>query len=231
LITTNVIHRTFHIQVGDSTGTCFTIDVDNKQYLVTAKHVIKDLNGKCIVSIFHENQWKDIQVTVVGHCEGNIDISVLTAHQQLSPTFSLEPTSEGMVYGQDVYFLGFPYGMVGEIGSLNRDFPLPFVKKAIISCMQSTKDGVEITYLDGHNNPGFSGGPVVFKELNKHDYKVTSVISGFRYTEESVYQGSNEVPLVYRYNTGIIISYGIKHAVDLIKKNPIGVPLVDSDPV
>ena len=225
MITTNVIHRTFHIQVGDSTGTCFTIDNNNKQYLVTARHVVKDLNGTCGIRIFHENQWKEIQVTVVGHCEGEIDISVLTAPLQLSPTFPLEATSAGMVYGQDVYFLGFPYGMTGEIGSLNRDFPLPFVKKAIVSCMYSTDDGVQMSFLDGHNNPGFSGGPVVFKEQNRNDYKIASVISGFRYTEEPVYQGDNPVPLAYRYNTGIIISYGIKHAIDVIESNPIGYEL------
>jgi S1-C subfamily serine protease len=225
LITTNIIQRTFHIQVGDSTGTCFTVDVNGNQYLVTAKHVVKDLNGTCNIRIFHENQWKDIQVIVVGHCKGDIDISVLTAQLQLSPAFPLEPTSEGMIYGQDVYFLGFPYGMTGEVGALNRDFPLPFVKKAVISCMYTTDNGTKMFFLDGQNNPGFSGGPVVFKEQNKNDYKVTSVISGFRYTEEPVYQGDNKVPLAYRYNTGIIISYGIKHAVDLIESNPIGFKL------
>jgi Trypsin-like peptidase domain len=187
LITTNVIQRTFHIQVGDSIGTCFTVDVNGNQYLVTAKHVVKDLNGTCNIRIFHENQWKDIQVTVVGHCEGDIDISVLTAQLQLSPAYPLEPTSAGMIYGQDVYFLGFPYGMTGEVGALNRDFPFPFVKKAIISCMYTTDNGVKIFFLDGHNNPGFSGGPVVFKEPNKNDYKVISVISAFRYTEEPIY--------------------------------------------
>ena len=225
MITANVIHRTFHIQVGDSIGTCFTIDVNSNQYLVTAKHIVKDLNGTCIIKVFHENQWKDIQVTVVGHCDGDIDISVLTAQQQLSPTLPLEPTSDGMVYGQDVYFLGFPYGMTGEVGALNREFPLPFVKKAIISCLHTTGDGVQIIFLDGYNNPGFSGGPVVFKKPNQNDFKIASVISGFRYTEEPIYQGGNEVPLAYKYNTGIIISYGIKHAIDVIEGNPIGYEL------
>jgi len=225
LITANVIHRTFHIQVGDSVGTCFTIDVNGKQYLVTAKHVVKDLNDTCIIKVFHENQWKDIQVTVVGHCDDGIDISVLAAQQQLSPTLSLEPTSDGMVYGQDVYFLGFPYGMTGDVGALNREFPLPFVKKAIISCLHTTGDGVHITFLDGHNNPGFSGGPVVFKKPNQTEFKVTSVISGFKYTEEPIYQGGDEVPLAYKYNTGIIISYGIEHAIDVIEANPVGYEL------
>lgn len=224
MITTNAIQRTFHIKVGDSTGTCFTIDVDNKQYLVTAKHIVSDLADTSNIEIFHEQQWKNIEVTIVGHCDGEIDISVLTTNLQISPTHPLEPTSAGMTYGQDVYFLGFPYGMAGEMGPMNRDFPVPFVKKAIVSCIYFEND-IQIIFLDGHNNLGFSGGPVIFKEHNSGDYKVCSVVAGYRYAEEPVYQNGKPIPLEIRANTGIVISYGIKHAVDLIEENPIGFAL------
>jgi len=80
-------------------------------------------------------------------------------------------------------------------------------------------------FLDGHNNPGFSGGPIVFKEPNKNDFKAASVISGYRYTNELIFAGEIQVPFAYRYNTGIIISCGIKHAVDLIEGNPKGLPI------
>ncbi|ARN84781.1 S1 family peptidase [Candidatus Nucleicultrix amoebiphila] len=225
MITSNVLHRVFNILCGDQIGTCFTIDVDDRQYVITAKHLLEKWDGSSSMKIFHENFWKDIQLTLVGHCNGDIDISILKAEIQLSPNFLLEASSANMGYGQDVYFLGFPYGMQGNIGKLNRDFPLPFVKKAIVSCMQFLEDGTQIFYLDGHNNPGFSGGPIIFKEYNKSDFKVASVISGYKSTEESIFQGENEVPLVYKYNTGIIISYGIKHAVDIITSNPIGYKL------
>ena len=225
MITTNVIQRTFHIRLGNSIGTCFAIDVDNKQYLVTAKHVVASITGTQKVSIFHENQWKNIDVTLVGHCNGEIDISVLVTNVRLSPNFPLPPTMAGIIYGQDVFFLGFPYGMTGEIGQMNRDFPLPFVKKAIVSCLHTTPTDAQLLFLDGHNNPGFSGGPVIFKEQNSNEFKVAGVISGYRYNEEPIYQGTQELPLAYRYNTGIIISYGIKHAVDLIESNPIGFEL------
>ena len=80
-------------------------------------------------------------------------------------------------------------------------------------------------FLDGHNNPGFSGGPVVFKEPNKNEFKVALVISGYRYTHEPIFIGDQQVPLAYHYNTGIIVSYGVKHAVDVINENPIGLPI------
>lgn len=225
MITANVIQRTFHIRIGDSTGGCFTIDVDGKQYIVTARHVVANITGTTNISIFHDNQWKEIEVTLVGHCDNEIDISVLATNIQISPTHPLEPSMGGIVYGQDVYFLGFPYGMTGEMGEMNRDFPLPFVKKAIVSCLQTSQNNAQIVFLDGHNNPGFSGGPVVFKEPNRNEFKVAAVISGYRYNEEPIYQGDQQIPLAYRYNTGIIISYSVKHAVDLIHTNPIGFEL------
>jgi S1-C subfamily serine protease len=225
VITNNVIQRTFHIRINDSIGTCFTIDVDEKQYLVTAKHVVAAITGSQQISIFHDNRWKNIDVTLIGHGEGEVDISVLTTNIRLSPEVPLPPSLAGIIYGQDVYFLGFPYGMTGEIGQKNRDFPLPFVKKAIVSCLYTTPNQARLLFLDGHNNPGFSGGPVIFKEPNSNQFKVAGVISGYRYNVEPIYQGTQQLPLAYRYNTGIIISYGINHAVDLIKSNPRGLEL------
>ncbi|MBI5455199.1 MAG: trypsin-like peptidase domain-containing protein [Deltaproteobacteria bacterium] len=220
MITTNAFQRVFCISIGDSIGTCFTIEVGGKQYIITAKHVAEKIGEE--VRIFHDNQWKTINMDLIGHCEDEIDISVLTSKIQLSPVYDLQPTMAGLVWGQDVYFLGFPYGMSGEMGEFNRAFPLPFVKKAIVSCVNFKKGSI-VCYLDGHNNPGFSGGPVVFKEPNKNNYKVASVISGFRYEMEPIYdKENNAMSLGYKYNTGIIVSYGIKHAIDLIIKNPIG---------
>ena len=225
MITSNIIQRVFHICVCDSIGTCFVIDVDEKQYIITARHIVPDLTGTVSVLIYHDNQWKSVNVTLVGHCYTEVDITVLTTNVKLVHKNSVETSMRGIVYGQDVYFLGFPYGMTGEMGKMNHDYPLPFVKKAIVSCLQVSEKEAKILFLDGHNNPGFSGGPVVFKEQGSNDFKIAGVISGYRFNEEPIYQQGQVVPLVYHYSTGIIISYGIKHAVDVIKLNPIGLQL------
>jgi len=222
MVTTNVIYRVFHISVSGSKGTCFTIDVDRRQYLVTSRHLVERFEGSGRIRIYHEKQWKDLDVDLVGHCTGEVDVSVLAAKLQLSPPFELEPTSAGLAYGQEVYFLGFPYGMAEHVGDLNRDFPMPFIKKAIVSCILFKDNDVQVVLLDGHNNPGFSGAPVVFAEPNRRNYKVASVICGFRATEEPIFEDGRATPFVYKSNTGIVVSYGIKHAVDLIKGNPIG---------
>jgi hypothetical protein len=101
---------------------------------------------------------------------------------------------------------------------------MPFVKKAILSAM-STENEVEHLFLDGHNNPGFSGGPVVFKTHGSNDLKVAAVISGYRYTEGPVFSDGSAMPLVYRYNTGIIVAHSIRIATDLIAANPVGFPI------
>ena len=219
-VTANILQRTFHFSFGKSQGTCFTVDCNNRQYIVTAKHLVEGITDSSTIRIKHEGVWKDCLVNLVGHCKGKVDISVLAVDFQLSPAYSL-PTTGRMTLGQDVYFLGFPYGLASEIGELNRNFPLPLVKKATLSAIDSKTSPF---FLDGHNNPGFSGGPVVFSPEGKPDNKlsVAAVISGYRLNMEPVYLEGERTPLEFVYNTGIIVAYGIKHATDLISRNPIG---------
>ena len=61
-------------------------------------------------------------------------------------------------------------------------YPLPLVKEALLSGMNSDDSGkVSSMYLDGYNNPGFSGGPVVRRDYSKAEltYSAVGVISGF----------------------------------------------------
>ena len=224
MITANILNRTFHVSYGGRTGTCFTVDVDDRQYLVTARHVVQSIDGPCIVKILHDRTWKDLPVQLVGHGADDIDITVLAPKQQLSPTYRVHTTLDGLAIGQDVFFLGFPYGLASELGKLNDDFPLPFIKKAIISALDDSKEG-RIFFLDGHNNPGFSGGPVVYPRSSDGDMVIIGVVSGYIYRPEPVYGAHNEPVLNYHYNTGIMKVYSITHATELIRTNPIGFEL------
>ena len=222
MITANVIHRVFRIRCGTGTGTVFALDVDDKQYLVTAKHVLPGVPSPLKVDIFSNGNWTDLPVTLVGHAPAEIDVSVLATDRQLTPSeLPLEPTSAGAVYGQEVFFLGYPYGIIGKYLFGPEGSPLPLVKRATLSLFCGN-----VWLLDGHNNPGFSGGPVVFIRPGTKDFKVAGVISGFQATEEPVLlSGGQLTPFVYRYNTGIIVCHLIDNAVALIKANPIGVSL------
>jgi len=144
MITSNVYQRVFHIRNRVNSGTCFTIEIDNKQYLVTAKHVVDGLSISDRIQVFHEKQWKYIDVVVVGSCDDPIDISVLRPSIQLSPTFPMAASMGGLVFGQDIYFLGFPYSIAADVGDLNRNFPLPLVKKGVLSAICPNQEGIEV---------------------------------------------------------------------------------------
>lgn len=209
MITTNVYHRVFHIKYSGKTGTAFTIDVDNRQYLVTARHVVEGLSSPGMIEIFYNNNWHSIQVQPIWCDDPSIDIAVLSPPHQLSPTLILEPTCHGIINGQDVYFLGFPYGQFTNHNYLLNNFPFPFVKKAILSALTGGSQNANILFLDGHNNPGFSGGPIVFSQpgVNNYDYKVAGVISGYNAVEQPVFAGGQPTEMTWMYNTGIIIGY------------------------
>ena len=192
---------------------------------ITAKHVVQGISTSDTVEIFYKNTWSAMDVGLVGEAPDEADISVLAPSVRLSPDLPLPATTTGMAWSQDVYFLGYPYNLFADIGETNRNFPMPFVKKAIVSASSKSEEEIHRLFLDGHNNPGFSGGPVVWTEPDILDYSVAGVISGFQSVDEPVYDGTAPTALAYRYNTGIIIAYDIKHAIELIEVNPIGLEL------
>ena len=119
-------------------------------------------------------------------------------------THSLVITTAQLQLAEEVYFLGFPYGLWFDVGELNAGFPMPLVKRATVSAMY-TESGWML--LDGHNNPGFSGGPVV-RRWNGREQVVVGVVSGYRSETSRVVDGSgNPGPYSYVMNTGIVVVY------------------------
>ena len=233
MITANVLQRTFRVRTERYTGTTFAIDLEGKQYLVTARHLVEGFSSGDTLQIFHEKQWKHIPIDLVGLGEGEIDVAVFACRLQLAPTYDLEPTAQGIGLGQTVYFLGFPFGWDGGAEEINRDFPLPFVKSGVFSAM-TFQDPRKI-FVDGHNNTGFSGGPVVFyeNEDRQKGLRVAGVVSNYPTPLEPVVNKGGEPilnrddePIAYvQENPGITVAFNIRHATDLIEANPIGFQL------
>ncbi len=218
MITANFVQRTFCVKYKDETGTAFTIDVGGLEYLITAKHVVADITSKDSIEVLRDTEWEALPVQLVGHGEGEIDVSVLTTDEILTPPkLPVQASSNGLVYGQDVYFLGFPYGWVGDVVVGDEQYPLPFVKRATLSLFNETTG---VLNLDGHNNPGFSGGPVIFGPEGRPPTTVAGIISGYMTVPEPV-QGDAEKELTYQDNTGIIVAYKIEHALSLIQGKPV----------
>jgi hypothetical protein len=248
-VTANVFRRVLMIRTHASEGTAFTIEVDARQYLVTAKHLVAGLRPEDVISVRRGDNWDDVAVKVF-RCDEPIDIAVLVPSKQLTVTFPLEPTMDNIRFGQEIYFVGFPYGLFTDGSNVNKLYPLPFLKRGIMSASGRAGDDV-VVYVDGNNNPGFSGGPIVFRDLDRGDwtFKVFAVVSGFRHdfspvltpkeikpeeiTAEDIAKARivvknghpyrlNETDQLVKFNTGIVVGYGIGHAVNLIKKHPIG---------
>jgi hypothetical protein len=222
-MTANVLKRVLLLKVGGSTGSSFTLDRDGRQYLVTAKHVLGGLTGPITVEIYGNDTWERVPVRILD-CGTNVDIAVLVPERQLTDSLPLESGSNGAFVGQDAYFVGFPYGLKIEGTTANGTYPLPFVKKALISAFDFTNP-VKKIYLDGHNNPGFSGAPIVFRDMEQPGFvfKVAGVVSGFmsETVTVTIAGSSTEIPI----NTGIIDGVDIQYALDAMSKDPTG-PLV-----
>jgi len=223
MVNANAIQRTIHIRHEAQCGTAFFVDENERQYLVTAKHVVQTIADVAVISILHNEKWIDVPVRLVGHAPDDVDISVLCLPNRIVESALVLPAdSAGMVVSQDVFFLGFPFGLFANLGELNSYYPVCFVKKAIVSCFEFGQIGLHKIFLDGMNNPGFSGGPVVFSAPGTSFLKVAAVISGYRFDEKPVYVNGNPVLANTRENTGIIHSYGIGYAKQIILNNQIG---------
>ncbi len=125
---------------------------------------------------------------------------------------------------QQIFFLGFPYGLHMEAAQANNGYPIPFVKTGIISSFSPVSDGSQIIYCDGYNNPGFSGGPIVTIGQN-HEVGIIGVVSAYRHNEDPVLLNGVDTGLRYRANTGLVISYSIKEAVNRAAGVANGIPV------
>ena len=219
MITANVIYRVFRLKVGSEAGTAFTVEEEGREYLVTARHLAHSLQGTSVVEVSKYDGWSPMEVTTVGHAPGEIDISVLAPTERLTPArpLPLPASSKGLTYGQEAFFLGFPYGighmLLGETGH-----PVPFVKRLTVSGLYGKP-----YLLDGYNNPGFSGGPVVFCPPGRKEFQVAAVVSGYRSASAPIRDQENRDTEYYlRENTGIVVAYDVNEAVALIRANPTG---------
>jgi hypothetical protein len=188
------------------------------------------------VEILKGDTWMDLQIVLLGKGIADVDIAVLSPAIQLSPPYRIGQGGLQLL-GQDVFFLGFPYGLRMPSTGLNRGFDFPLVKKATISSLCGSPGEPQYMLLDGINNPGFSGGPVVsppgglsLPQITSGEMKLEylGVISSYRFEWESAYERNQKTSLAVKTNTGIIIAYDIKHAFDIIDHKPDGFPLEQS---
>ena len=187
--TTAFLHSSAHAQY----STAFAIDHNGKQYLITAKHLIDPTNQKTI-RFFFNRKWTDFPATLLGIGSGEIDIAVFRMEENFcNGTFPLPAQTDGMVIGQDVYF-------VGRIATISRT-----------STPASWEEGRVAFDPDGNNVPtgahpplssdervskdlastasqhrGLLWGHIVFKPPGKADFQIAGVVSKFKIGFEKI---------------------------------------------
>lgn len=246
-VVSNVLTRVLLIKIGTEQGSGFTLDIEGRQYLITAKHLVKDLKDKASVLIRENQTWVPVDVSIFP-CADPVDIAVLVPPRLLTSTLPLEPSAKhNAIITQEVYFLGFPFGSsAGEGIAAFGPHPIPIGEHGILSAIT---DGLLV--VDALNNPGFSGGPIVFRDLNetgKIVFYVLGVTEGFypdlvHVTAPEPIKPGDDLSNIERWriqedhgqrvilrdtpqrvplNSGLLLGYSIDYAVDMIRKHPIG---------
>jgi len=224
-----LLSRVFQLSYDGKAGTCFVVDLDERQYVVTARHLVPGIKTNDVVQILQTNGWTTLNVRPIVPADTNIDIVALAPDRLVVPHLEYSLGMANVILGQDVFFLGFPWGL-GTQDNTGQIPKIAFMKKATLSAFDRI-GAAEIVYLDGHNNKGFSGGPVVYGNLTQGNrLYVCGVVSGYR-TEPALKPAksksdANVVELQdvegILANSGIIIVHDIKGIEEAIRANPIG---------
>ena len=248
----SILFSTSHIQneqvntkdeVRQMTASCFAMNIDNKQYIITARHFFDYIDPSSnehwtmvgdSINIKYNNKWNNTPIKIVGHGDDKIDISVFVTEKYVSLLGGYNNSPEiktELWYGDEVYFLGFPHMQEAEAGFTK---PFPILKSAKIS-----SGNRDYLYLDGHNNSGFSGGPVLFQKdtfgfirdeksmriHNPYPLKIVGVVSGYIQEEIDGDIIQTGIGVKSKMNSGIMLVYRIEHAIRIIENNPIGLTI------
>jgi hypothetical protein len=214
-----ILQRTMLIKIGNMYGTAFKIDHEGKIYVVTARHLVAGVPEiKATIQVW-EQAWKDYHtVRTIFPSSPDVDIAIFETEERISQPYTIKPESAetgGTTFGQQVWFLGYPW----QIGTDWSGGKLPFLKRGTMSAVDATNLDAVVYYIDGFNNPGFSGGPIVYWSFSKHVYGVLAVVKGYKEDTAKVLINGEHVDTRLLVNSGILIGYSITHAMKAIEES------------
>jgi hypothetical protein len=230
MITRNLSERILMVRCGSHVGTGFTFEVDERQYLFTAAHVVEALEtpghieisdaGAVVSQIAIARWWK--------HPNPAIDVAVLVPPRQLTPAGRLEVAMEGIAWAQNAYFVGFPYGTRPEAHGVTGPRS-PYARMAIVSAFEKREGATYLHYvLDGHAAVGFSGAPVALRLHSDPPFgpiRVAGILTSFRTMPHPVAAGDRELDMSVAVQSGYVIAENISYACDGARSLGCGVPV------
>ncbi|MDO3398675.1 serine protease [Mycolicibacterium neoaurum] len=214
--------RTVRIETSTgSTASGFVMTYMKREWLVTAKHVVKSSGNQQVKALdLHGTELPGLKR--LPEAVNHLDVAVYrfsTEHSEFGA--SLEPQTNPPLPSQDVFFLGFP-GLGPGLVTAHPN--VPFIKRAMVSGQAVDQEGTVVWLLDAVNSGGFSGGPLIASNENGK-YSVFAVVSGYVPTELAVlgvpYLSASEEggagPRAFvKANSGLMFGFDISHATATI---------------
>lgn len=226
MLSVNIVTRVLQIKYNNSLASSFTVELDGKQYLVTARHIFPQAvnNDNVLIQVHQDGAWKNLDCNILLYSDSNVDIAVLELNKNSRITYDLpiNISSNGVGLSQDAYILGFPFGLRNEILEGNNSYHTPFIKKGCISAIVN-ENGNTIIYADTVNNIGFSGGPIVVKDIKDNKtISIIGVVSGYRIHKSHVFDSTNNQTNNYvKENSGLTKGYSIEFVQKIINENKV----------
>lgn len=213
-VTTEALTRVFKIYSCSMMGSGFILEHKGHNFLITAKHLFEKKGYPKSTDIYIESEKGKIKIEneIFYHSDNHIDIAVIKTNFFEGTNFlKINYTMTGMMLSQDVFLLGFPYGLDNKLHNLNNGYPVPIVKKGAISGIDK-----DVFLIDWDNNQGFSGGPVVYRKPEGLGYSDDMRIAGviISYIPHQIYQDENNN--VINENSGIGIAVKINRVLEII---------------
>lgn len=214
--TDGMLFRTVNLSYGTQLATGFIVTHKGLNFIVTVKHIFKGSEKDVVAAIRSDTTWRKISGSIHFHINPLIDIAVIKP-DNLEVAGGIPLTESSVALGDRGFFLGFPYGMrTTDKESLNNGLPFPLIKGAVLSGL-SIENGVQVYFLDGHNNPGFSGGPVFFNDRTPNGNKglqLVAVISAYINQKNQLTTPMGNFD--YFENSGIVIATASNHILEII---------------
>src|ERR1700722_1216871 len=128
-VPTEILMRTMLINSGKKYGTAFKVDYQGQVYLVTARHMVEGMpTSKATFQVWKENKWQDLPtVRTLFPKSKDVDIAVLETEEKVAKPYEItaDETGGGITFGQQVWFLGFPFQLMTH---LRDGVTIPFMK-------------------------------------------------------------------------------------------------------
>jgi S1-C subfamily serine protease len=214
-----ILERTIFIKGPTEAGSAFSIDFEGKIYLITARHVVAGVPmTNATLQIWQGQQWKDYHtVKTIFPGSGDVDIAIFETNEKASKPYEVPTVFESgsaVMFGQRVWFVGYPFGIETHFASGQK---APFVKSGTMSALDASNSDAMVLYIDAFNNPGFSGGPIVFWDSGKKTNVILGVVQGYREDTAKVLVNGQHLDTQLLVNTGILVGYSVRHAMEAIR--------------